>query len=110
MARVCNPCSSTGDARLETRATEMTRGLEPNYRALGLLCAVRTCATVVKDLLARHPNAEALRATSEADDGAALSDLLWRELADAERATLRGAGQRHLEPPRGSAVQYWHRR
>src|SRR5437899_2790922 len=52
MARVCNPCSSTGDARLETRATEMTRGLEPNYRALGLLCAVRTCATVVKDLLA----------------------------------------------------------
>src|ERR1700733_10641612 len=80
----------------------------PDFRSEGLLCAVRTCATVVTDLLARHPRAAALRQLKP--QATSLSQLLWDELVAAERESLAERAERYLEPTEGTPAQYWQRR
>src|SRR5690349_5513444 len=84
-----------------------------DFRAEGLLCAIRTCSTTVSDLLARHPHAANLRQRMAEDDTkethASLGDLLWDELVVGERSHL-GRGEQYLEAARGTAAQFWLRR
>src|SRR5438874_2110925 len=54
-----------------------------DFRTEALLTAVRTCATVVTDLLARHPRADELRQRAD-DEPPPLAQLLWDELVAAE--------------------------
>src|SRR5882672_7704678 len=85
-----------------------------NYRAEGLICAVRTCSSAIHDLLALHPRANAIRELMQDKhvrplSGLALADLLWAELVERERAALGKRAETFLETERGTAPQFWHR-
>jgi len=89
------------------------KGPSRDFRAEGLLCAIRTCSTTVSDLLARHPRASLLRSKAAEEDAkenhASLGELLWDELVTGERSHL-GRGESYLEPGRGTPAQFWLRR
>lgn len=77
------------------------------FRIAALGCAIRTCSSVVGDLLAWHPEAEALRQRLAGQAGCSLGELLWKELSAGERGRFPEDG---LMAARGSAVGYWQRR
>ncbi|HEY7115702.1 MAG TPA: hypothetical protein VH475_03895 [Tepidisphaeraceae bacterium] len=84
-----------------------------DYRTRALLWAAGNCASVVRDLLAWHPDAARLRqrAADGDGDGQSLAALLWQELADTERWALgASAGPQDLEPAGGTPTAYWLRR
>ncbi len=82
-----------------------------DYRSDALLCAIRTCSTATSDLLARHPQADKLRARASAEDSShPLAKLLWQELIDEEKACLGSRGSYYVDPAEGRPVQYWQRR
>jgi hypothetical protein len=84
-----------------------------DYRIEALVCAARTCASVTADLLSRHPKAAALQqyvAAADEGESRSLSELLWLELVDEERACLGTLGSYYVDPAEGAGVQYWRRR
>jgi hypothetical protein len=85
-----------------------------DYRSEALLCAIRSCAAVTTDLLARHPHSTRLRTAADdlegLDTNRSLSQLLWQELVDQETHWLGAQGAAYVGPGQGTAVQYWQRR
>src|SRR5947209_8544270 len=82
-----------------------------DYRTEALLCAVRTCASVTSDLLARHPRAAELKHyAADRDDDRPLGKLLWQELVEEERTCLGPRGAYYVDPGEGTAARYWQRR
>ena len=92
-----------------------------DFKTRALAWSVRACATGVCDLLAWHPDQEALRKKIAAGEsvgrGESLATILWEELIAAERSTVKPPVRTEdspeaswAEPEMGTPGSYWLRR